>query len=421
MSGAYLNGLRVYRVGGSVRDELLGLPVRERDWVVVGATPEEMLARGFRAVGKDFPVFLHPESGEEYALARTERKTGRGYRGFVVHALPEVTLEEDLARRDLTINAMARAADGTLIDPYGGQRDLRAKRLRHVSPAFVEDPVRLLRLARFAARFAPLGFTVADQTRRLLRRMVASGEVDALVPERVWAETEKALACERPSVFFRVLRESGALGRVFPELDALFGIPQRMVYHPEVDCGVHTLWVVDRAAALGGRGAARFAALVHDLGKARTDPAAWPRHHGHESLGLAPLAELAARLRIPRAHRRLAERVIRHHGQAHRAFELRPATLLELLSAVDALRRPVLLDDFLLACQADFQGRPGYWDRPYPQAEYLRRAAQAAAAVSGRELAEQGLRGAALGEALRRRRIDALARLQKQHQQHQAQ
>ncbi len=421
MGEAYLNGLAVYRVGGSVRDELLELPVRERDWVVVGATPEEMLARGFRAVGKDFPVFLHPESGEEYALARTERKTGRGYHGFVVHASPEVTLEADLARRDLTINAMARAPDGTLIDPYGGLRDLKARVLRHVSPAFVEDPVRLLRLARFAARFAPLGFTVAEETRRLLRQMVASGEVDALVPERVWAETEKALACERPSVFFRVLRESGALGRVFPELDALFGVPQRMIHHPEVDCGVHTLWVVDRAAALEGTVEARFAALVHDLGKAHTDPAAWPRHHGHESLGLAPLAELAGRLRIPRAHRRLAERVIRYHGQAHRVFELRPATLLELLSAVDAWRRPALLEDFLLACQADFQGRPGWWDRAYPQGDHLHRAAEVAAAVQGRKLAAEGLRGAALGEALRRRRLAVLARLQKQHQQHQPQ
>ncbi len=402
-----------------MRDALLGLPVRERDWVVVGARPEDLLARGFRPVGKDFPVFLHPETQEEYALARTERKSGRGYHGFVVHAAPDVTLEQDLARRDLTINAIAKAPDGTLVDPFGGVRDLRRRLLRHVSPAFVEDPVRLLRVARFAARFAPLGFTIAPETRALMGEMVANGEVDALVPERVWAETEKALACERPSVYFRVLRECGALGRIFPELDRLFGVPQRPTYHPEVDCGVHTLWVVDRAAALTPDLPVRFAALVHDLGKARTDPAAWPRHHGHERLGLAPLRALTARLRVPKAHAELGELVVRHHGHALRAREMRPSRLLELLTRLDTLRRPQRLDDFLLACQADYQGRPGYEDRLYAPAAYLRGALKAALAVQGRDLAAEGYRGAALGEALRRRRLAALAAFKRSQEENQ--
>jgi len=402
-----------------VRDALLGLPVRERDWVVVGARPEDLLARGFRPVGKDFPVFLHPETQEEYALARTERKSGRGYHGFVVHAAPDVTLEQDLARRDLTINAIAKAPDGTLVDPFGGVRDLRRRLLRHVSPAFVEDPVRLLRVARFAARFAPLGFTIAPETRALMGEMVANGEVDALVPERVWAETEKALACERPSVYFRVLRECGALGRIFPELDRLFGVPQRPTYHPEVDCGVHTLWVVDRAAALTPDLPVRFAALVHDLGKARTDPAAWPRHHGHERLGLAPLRALTARLRVPKAHAELGALVVRHHGQALRAREMRPSRLLDLLTRLDALRRPQRLDGFLLACQADYQGRPGYEDRPYIPGSYLRGALEAALAVQGRDLAAEGYRGAALGEELRRRRLAALAAFKRSQEEDQ--
>ena len=393
--------------------------MRERDWVVVGARPEDLLARGFRPVGKDFPVFLHPETQEEYALARTERKSGRGYHGFVVHAAPDVTLEEDLARRDLTINAIAKAPDGTLVDPFGGLGDLRRRLLRHVSPAFVEDPVRLLRVARFAARFAPLGFTIAPETLALMREMVANGEVDALVPERVWAETEKALACERPSVYFRVLRESGALGRIFPELDRLFGVPQRPQYHPEVDCGVHTLWVVDRAAALTPKPPVRFAALVHDLGKGRTDPAAWPRHHGHERLGVAPLRALVKRLRVPKAHAELGELVVRHHGQALRARELRPSRLLDLLTRLDALRRPQRLEDFLLACQADYQGRPGFEDRPYAPATYLRGALAAAQAIQGRDLAAEGYRGATLGEELRRRRLAALAAFRRSQEEDQ--
>jgi len=402
-----------------VRDALLGLPVRERDWVVVGARPEDLLARGFRPVGKDFPVFLHPETQEEYALARTERKAGRGYHGFVVHAAPDVTLEQDLARRDLTINAIAQAPDGTLVDPFGGVRDLRRRLLRHVSPAFVEDPVRLLRVARFAARFAPLGFTIAPETRALMMEMVANGEVDALVPERVWTETDKALACERPSVYFRVLRECGALGRIFPELDRLFGVPQRPVHHPEVDSGVHTLWTVDRAAALGAARPVRFAALVHDLGKACTHPAVWPRHPGHERLGIAPLRTLVERLRVPKAYAELGALVVRHHGWALRARSLRPAHLLALLTRLDALRRPQRLEDFLLACQADYQGRPGYSERPYATAAYLRGALAAVQAVQGRELAAAGYRGAALGEALRRRRLAALAAFQRSQEKDQ--
>ncbi len=400
--------MEFYRVGGAVRDRLLGRPAGDFDWVVVGATPEAMEAAGYRPVGRDFPVFLHPETGEEYALARTERKTAPGYHGFAFHAAPDVTLEEDLARRDLTINAMAETADGTLVDPFDGRADLAARRLRHVTPAFAEDPVRILRLARFAARFAPLGFTVADETRELMRTMVADGEVDALVAERVWAELEKALGEPAPGAFIEVLRDCGALAVVFPEIDALFGVPQPEKHHPEVDTGVHTLLVLEQAARLSEEPLTRFAALVHDLGKGTTPPTDWPRHIGHEGRGVGLVDALCERLRAPKAYRELGRLTAAEHTNAHRALELRPSTCHDLLMRLDALRRPERFERFLLACEADSRGRPGYADQPYPQADHLRRAHAAAAAVDPKPLAEQGYRGEAMAAALKRARIDAI-------------
>ena len=403
-----------YVVGGAVRDALLGLPASDRDWVVVGSTPDELVAQGYRPVGKDFPVFIDPRSGEEVALARTERKSGRGYHGFEFHADPAVTLEQDLARRDLTINAIAEDEHGALIDPYGGVRDLEARVLRHVSPAFAEDPVRLLRVARFAARFAPLGFTVTDETMALLRQMVADGEVDHLVPERVWAETRKALAEAQPSAFLRVLREAGALRVLFPEVDALYGVPQRAEFHPEIDTGVHMELVLDAAAAIApGDDLVGFCALTHDLGKALTPAAELPRHVMHEQRGVAPLCALAARLRVPTEHAALAELVCREHLNAHRALELKPATVLKLLTALDALRRPERLETFLAACLADKRGRLGHEHDAYPQADWLRRARAAAAAVSAAPLVAQGLAGPAIGTAMERARIAAIAELSK--------
>jgi tRNA nucleotidyltransferase (CCA-adding enzyme) len=400
--------LQIYLVGGAVRDKLLGRPVAERDWVVVGVTAEQMLELGFRPVGKDFPVFLHPETREEYALARTERKTGPGYRGFVVHAEPGVTLVQDLLRRDLTINAMAEDAAGRLIDPYGGARDLAECRLRHVSPAFAEDPVRILRVARFAARLGPLGFRVAADTMDLMREMVNAGEVDALVPERVFAELAKALAEPAPRGFFEVLRESGALARLFPEVDRLFGVPQPPAHHPEVDTGLHTLLVLDQAARLSPDPVVRFAALTHDLGKGLTPPRLWPRHHGHEKAGLPALEALCGRLRVPNAYRDLAAKVMRYHGHCHRALELRPGTTTDLLQWLEAFRRKDALEPFLLACEADARGRPGFEERPYPQAAWLRAARDAASAVRAEDLLAKGFRGGDLGRELRLARIRAI-------------
>ena len=406
--------MRRYLVGGAVRDRLLGRPVVDHDHVVVGATPGEMLARGFKPVGKDFPVFLHPDSGEEYALARTERKTGHGYHGFAFHADPGVTLEEDLARRDLTINAIAQDEHGGLVDPFHGQRDLEQRVLRHVSPAFVEDPVRLLRVARFAARFAPLGFRVADETMALMRAMVADGEVDHLVPERVWAETRRALGEAQPSAFVRVLREAGALAVLFPEVDALYGVPQRPEYHPEVDTGVHLELVLDMAARLApGDDLVGFCALCHDLGKARTPADVLPGHIGHEHAGVEPLRALAARLKVPAEHAALAELVCREHLNAHRALELKPATVLRLLTKLDALRRPQRLEAFLAACEADKRGRLGSAEAAYPQADFLRAAREAAAAVSAAEFVARGLAGPAIGEAMDKARIAAIAAVPK--------
>lgn len=404
--------MQTYLVGGAVRDTLLKRPVTDHDHVVVGAMPEDLLALGYKPVGKDFPVFLHPKTAEEYALARTERKTGRGYHGFVFQADATVTLEQDLARRDLTINAIAQDEHGALTDPYHGVRDLEARVLRHVSPAFVEDPVRVLRVARFAARFAPLGFTVAPETMALMRQMVSAGEVDHLVAERVWTETRKALAEPQPSAFVRVLRECGALAVLFPEIDALYGVPQRAEFHPEVDTGVHLEMVLDAAARLvPGNDVVGFCALTHDLGKALTPQDELPRHVGHEHRGVAPLRALCTRLKVPTEHAALAELVCREHLNAHRAFELKPATVLKLLSALDALRRPARLDLFLAACEADKRGRLGHEHDDYPQADYLREARAVAAAIEATGFVEQGLAGPAVGEAMTRARVEAIALL----------
>jgi tRNA nucleotidyltransferase (CCA-adding enzyme) len=410
--------MQIYLVGGAVRDHLLGRPVVDRDHVVVGAMPDELLALGYKPVGKDFPVFLHPRNGEEYALARTERKTGRGYHGFVFQADANVTLEEDLARRDLTINAIAQDEHGALTDPYDGVHDIEARVLRHVSAAFVEDPVRVLRVARFAARFSPLGFSVADETMALMRQMVRDGEVDHLVPERVWAETRKALAEPQPSAFLRVLRACGALAVLFPEIDALYGVPQRAEFHPEVDTGLHLEMVLDAAARIApGNDLVGFCSLVHDLGKALTPAAELPRHIGHEHRGVAPLRALAERLKVPTEHAALAEQVCREHLNAHRAFELKPATVLKLLNALDALRRPARLELFLAACEADKRGRLGHQDDAYPQADYLRQARVAAAAVDAANFLAQGLAGPAIGEAMNSARVDAIALLKTEHSQ----
>lgn len=404
-----LSGLEVYEVGGAVRDRLLGIEPGDRDFVVVGSEPEVLAQRGFRPVGRDFPVFLHPHTGQEFALARTERKQGRGYHGFEFHTGSAVSLEQDLARRDLTINAMAMDAHGVLVDPYGGRRDLQARVLRHVSEAFGEDPVRILRLARFAARF--VGFAIDPETLNLCRQMVAAGEVEHLVPERVWQEMSRALLTPRPSRFFEVLREVGALAIILPEVDALFGVPQPAAHHPEVDAGLHTLMVLDQAAALSGALPVRFAALVHDLGKSLTPPAMWPSHHRHEQLGLPLIRQLCERLKVPGACRELALLVGECHLSAHRVLSLRPATVVRLLERLDAFRRPERLAPFLLACEADYRGRLGLDDRPYPQADFLQAARQAAASVKAADLAASGYSGPALGEALRRRRIDRVAEL----------
>jgi tRNA nucleotidyltransferase (CCA-adding enzyme) len=402
--------MRIYLVGGAVRDKLLQRPVADRDYVVVGARPEDMLARGYKPVGKDFPVFLHPDSGDEHALARTERKTGRGYHGFAVDAEPTVTLEQDLARRDLTINAMAEDEHGALVDPFGGRSDLDKRMLLHVSPAFVEDAVRVLRVARFAARYAPLGFRVADETMALMQGMVTDGEIDHLVPERVWTETRKALAEAQPSAFLRVLRDAGALRVLFPEVDALYGVPQRAEFHPEVDTGTHVEMVLDMAAQLApGNDLVGFCALVHDLGKALTATDMLPGHIGHEQRGVAPLRALAARLKVPTEHLALGELVCREHHNAHRALELRPSTVLRLLESLDALRRPQRLDVFLAACEADARGRLGHADVPYPQADYLRAAREAAAAVTAAPFVAEGLSGPAVGQAMQRARTAAIA------------
>jgi tRNA nucleotidyltransferase (CCA-adding enzyme) len=393
---------------------MLGMPVRERDWVVVGSSREELERLNYREVGRDFPVFLHPDSQEEYALARRERKIGPGYRGFSVEFGPEVTLEQDLARRDLTINAMARSPNGALIDPYGGKRDIEARTLRHVSDAFIEDPVRVLRVARFAARFAPLGFHVAADTLSLMQSMVLRHEVDALVAERLWQETEKALREPAASAFFTVLRDCGALGRIYPEIDALFGVPQPAEWHPEIDTGLHTLMVLDQAARLSDEAKVRFAALVHDLGKGTTPRPEWPSHRGHEERSAALIEALAARLRIPSDYRELALIVARYHGIVHRAFELRPKTILEFMERADAFRRPERFAQALLACEADSRGRTGLENKPYPQRAYLLAARDAAAAVKPEPADIATNSGPKIADGLHRSRTRAIAAVREQ-------
>lgn len=410
--------MQTYLVGGAVRDKRLGLPIVDRDYVVVGATPDEMVKQGFTPVGNDFPVFLHPVTKEEYALARTERKSGHGYKGFTVYSSSDVTLEDDLRRRDLTINAMAETDDGRLIDPFHGARDLEQKVLRHVSPAFAEDPVRVLRVARFAARFAPRGFRVADETMALMRGMVEAGEVDHLVPERVWAELERALGEATPSYFFDVLRACGALARLFPELERLYGVPQPPQHHPEIDTGVHVMLVVDQAARLSDDKRVRFAALMHDLGKGTTPPSEWPRHIGHEARSVTLIESLAQRLRVPNDYRELALVVARHHGLCHRLFELRPSTVVELLESLDAFRRPERVDLYATACEADARGRTGLEAKPYPQRDQLLRAFAAVRAVDSAAIAAeattQGLKGEAVGARIREQRIRAVKEVLKQ-------
>src|SRR5882757_1260827 len=410
--------MQVYLVGGAVRDALLGLPVKERDWVVVGGTRAALLEKNYREVGRDFPVFLHPESHEEYALARLERKVAPGYRGFAVEFGPEVTLEEDLARRDLTVNAIAQAADGALIDPYGGQRDIESRTLRHVSDAFSEDPVRVMRVARFAARFAGLGFRVAPETMTLMRSMVERHEVDTLVAERVWQETERALGEPAAGAFFRTLRECGALKAIYPEIDALFGVPQPAEWHPEIDTGIHTLMVLDQAAALSDDPKVRFAALVHDLGKATTPRAEWPSHRGHEARSVALIEALAARLRLPGDYRELALIVARYHGIVHRAFELRVNTLLEFMERADAFRRSERFAQALLACEADARGRTGLEANPYPQRDYVLAARDAAAAIkpSADDVAAHS--GAKIAQAIHEGRIRAITALREKLGRH---
>jgi tRNA nucleotidyltransferase (CCA-adding enzyme) len=399
--------MKVFIVGGAVRDELLGLPVQDRDYVVVGASPDEMLAKGFRPVGKDFPVFLHPKTNEEYALARTERKTGPGYTGFAFHAAPEVTLAEDLARRDLTINAIARGEEGALIDPYQGVADIAARILRHVGPAFVEDPVRILRVARFAARFTD--FSVAPETIALMREMVANGEVDHLVAERVWQEFAKGLMEARPSRMFDVLRECGALARLLPELDRLFGVPQRAEYHPEIDTGVHVMMVVDTAAQRGHALPVRFAALLHDLGKGTTPQDEWPRHIAHEVRSVKLAETVCARLKVPADCRDLAVLTARYHGDIHRAAELRPDTIVRLFEHSDALRRPQRFEQLLEACAADFNGRLGWAEKPYPAADRLRCALAAVQAVPAGEIAKDCSVPAQIPQRIQAARVAAVA------------
>jgi tRNA nucleotidyltransferase (CCA-adding enzyme) len=400
--------MEIFEVGGAVRDGLLGREIKERDWVVVGGSAAALLALGYRQVGRDFPVFLHPDTHEEYALARTERKIGPGHHGFAVAATPEVSLEEDLGRRDLTINAMAQDASGGLVDPFGGQRDLAARVLRHVSGAFVEDPLRVLRVARFAARFAPLDFCVAPETLGLMREMARSGELETLRPERVWRETQIALGEPAPQRFFTTLRDCGALERVFPEVAALFGVPQPPRWHPEIDTGIHTLMALELAAELSPEPHIRFAVLVHDLGKAQTPAELLPRHHGHEQRSVALIAQMCARLPVPRRYRELAQAVARYHGTVHRAEELRPETVLKIIETTDAIRRPERFEELLLACEAVARGRKGLQAQPYPQAERLRAALQAAAGTPTTDLGTD-LDGAAIGARVRERRLAAIA------------
>jgi tRNA nucleotidyltransferase (CCA-adding enzyme) len=407
-----LKNARTYLVGGAVRDALLGLEEKERDWVVVGSTPEEMLEAGFKQVGASFPVFLHPETGEEFALARTERKQGHGYHGFTVDFHAGVTLEQDLERRDLTINAMARDRDGRIIDPFNGRADLQQKVLRHVSDAFIEDPLRVLRVARFAARFAPLGFRVHESTLALMSEITRSGELGHLAAERSWREIQSALQTRAPSVFITVLRDCGALEVILPEVNALFGVPQPEEYHPEIDTGVHLLMALDVAAEMRpGDANVLFAVLLHDLGKGISDPRHWPSHIGHESAGVPLVDAVCERLKAPNAMQDLARKVCAHHLRCHRLLQSRPLTVLRLLEKIDAFRQPRIVPDFISACEADYRGRKGLREREYLQGRYLREAYEAAAAVRARDLDLDGLSGPQVGRKLHDARVEAIGRI----------
>lgn len=404
--------MRTYLVGGSVRDKLLGLSIKDRDWVVVGSTTEEMLSQGFQPVGKDFPVFLHPKTHEEYALARTERKTAPGYKGFVIHAEQNVTLEQDLIRRDLTINAIAQDENGNLIDPYNGQQDLKDKVLRHVSPAFSEDPVRVLRIARFAVRF---GFTIADETKQLIQEMILNKELDHLVSERVWQELEKALAAPQPSLFFLTLRQVGALKILFPEVDRLFGVPQAPKWHPEIDTGIHVMLVLDQAAKLSEEITVRFAALCHDLGKGTTPADILPQHIGHEMRSVKLTETLCKRLRVPKEMQILALKVAKYHTHMHLLFEMKAATILKVIEALDSFRKPERFEHYLLAGEADFRGRPGYETKPMPEVDVLKQCFATTQAISAGPFIEKGITGPAISESIRKQRIKEIELIMKAH------
>lgn len=401
--------MQIYLVGGAVRNQLLKLPVHERDWLVVGATIDNMLDAGYQAVGKEFPVFLHPKTKEEYALARTERKTGHGYTGFSCISDSSITLEEDLLRRDLTVNAIAQDADGVLHDPYGGLHDIENRILRHVSPAFREDPLRVLRVARFAASFHHLGFTIASGTMKLMQEIVRSGELSHLIPERIWLETDKALKTQAPQVYFQVLRECGALNVLFPEVEALFGVPQTEKYHPEIDTGIHTMMVLEQAAKLTDDTAIRFSALVHDLGKALTPKELLPKHPNHEIAGLVPVKALCQRLKVPNEYQTIALRVCEFHLLSHRAKELRPATVHKLFTALNAWRDPHRLEQFILACKADSQGRLGFENKPYPQEAYFKHLFAAAKKITINSINTSNLVGAEIGLAIKNAQMQAIA------------
>ena len=403
--------MKIYRVGGAVRDKLLNYPCYENDWVVVGSSPEEMIKLGYQPVGNDFPVFIKTETGEEYALARTERKSGVGYQGFTFHTAPNISLEDDLIRRDLTINAMAEDADGNIIDPYGGQKDLHRKILRHVSDAFIEDPLRVLRVARFAARYHHLGFTIAPETEALMKSIVKRGELADLVAERVWKETDRALCEQSPDLFIQTLRNCGALAALLPEVNALFGVAQRADYHPEIDTGIHTLMALQQAAILSDKPAIRFAVLVHDLGKGVTPSHILPSHSGHEARGLPLVKAVCDRLKAPNEHRQLAMIVTEFHLLCHKALELRPTTLLTLLKTVGAIKSPTKLEDFLTCCTADAKGRTGFESRDYASAPYLRAATKALQGLDISDIVNSGVNGAEIGKQLALRQTDALQQL----------
>ena len=400
--------MQIYLVGGAVRDQLLHYPVKDKDYLVTGATVKQMLELGYQQVGKSFPVFLHPESNQEYALARTELKQGKGYTGFICDFSPEITLEQDLIRRDLTINAMAQNTNGEIIDPYNGQQDLENKLLRHVSPAFVEDPLRVLRVARFAARYHHLGFTVADETIVLMREIANSGELNTLVAERVWQETQSALSEKSPQIYFQVLRQCDGLSEVFPELDKLWGVPNPEKWHPEVDTGVHTMMALEQATLLSDSLPMRFATLTHDLGKALTPEAKWPSHHGHEKTGLTAIAQLCERVKAPNEYRELAMIVSEYHTHCHKAFELKPSSVIKLFDNIDVWRKPERFELFLLACTADLRGRTGFEQNEYPQAQYLAECYQKANLVSVKNIVQQGFKGAAIREQVAKERIEVI-------------